>query len=86
MRYLVASKSAAGHLPAGCRIIADGEMISFEQPWSFGAPLLASIGDDVDIDDLKARANAAGFNAFVVEGLEAPGSGRASYCVDSPPS
>ena len=57
MRYLVASKAAANHLHEGSRLLADGGMISFELPWSFGAPLLARLDDSVDLPALKARSN-----------------------------
>jgi uncharacterized protein (DUF1330 family) len=61
---------------AQCRTIADGEMISFEQEWIFGAPLIARINDDVQLEDVKAQLP-AGCNAFVVEGLAEPGTGQA---------
>jgi len=77
MRYLVVSKQASGHLPEGCRPIADGEMISFEQPWTFGAPVIARM-DDAAPDASRLRSSLeAGVNAFVVEGLEEPGPGQA---------
>jgi uncharacterized protein (DUF1330 family) len=76
MRYLVASKAAAGHLPDGCRLVADGEMISFEQPWTFGAPLIARLDDALDITRLRASLG-PGVNAFAVEGLDGPGAGQA---------
>lgn len=77
MHYLVASKAAAGLLPASCRVIADGEMVSFERPWTMGAPLVARMDDASGPGDLKARFGAAGLNAFVVEGVAEPGSGSA---------
>ena len=42
MRYLAASKAAEAHLPDGCRVLASGEMISFELPWTF-TPLVARL-------------------------------------------
>lgn len=77
MNYLVASKTASAHLPPGSRVVADGEMISFEQPWTFGPPLIARLDDAADLGALGAPLVAAGFNAFGVEGLEQPGSGQA---------
>src|ERR1051325_1043757 len=77
MRYLVASKAAASHLHEGCRLIADGGMISFEQPWSFGAPLIARLDGSVALPALKARLAQHGHNGFAVEGLEEPGHGQA---------
>src|ERR1041385_7258423 len=77
MRYLVASKAAASHLHEGCRLIADGGMISFEQPWSFGAPLIARLDGSVDLPALKARLAQHGHNGFAGEGLEEPGHGPA---------
>lgn len=75
MRYLVANKTAAGHLPDGCRLVADGEMISFEQPWTFGVPLIARMDDAVDLGKLRASL-APGVNAFAVEGMDEPGTGQ----------
>ena len=77
MQYLVASKGASGHLPAGSRLVADGAMISFERPWTFGPSLIARLDDATDPDALKAPLSAAGFNAFTIEGLEEPGQGEA---------
>lgn len=74
MRYLVASDLRSAELPPGCRAIADGETISFEQPWSFGAPLIAQVDDCADLDALKAKP---GVTAFLVEGIEPPGEGQA---------
>jgi uncharacterized protein (DUF1330 family) len=74
MRYLVASGLRSVELPPGCRAIADGEMISFEQPWSFGAPLIAQVDDGADMAALKAKPDVT---AFLVEGLEEPGAGQA---------
>ena len=75
MQYLVASKGAAGQLPVDARLVADGEMISFEQPWTFGLPLIARLDDKVSPDTLKPSL--AGFNAFTVDGLEEAGKGEA---------
>jgi uncharacterized protein (DUF1330 family) len=77
MRYLVASKAALSHLRDGCRLLADGGMISFEQPWSFGAPLIARLDDSVDLPALKAHLSQAGHNGFAVEGIKEPGHGHA---------
>jgi len=77
VRYLVASTDAASHLPSGCRLLADGGMISFEQPWTFGAPLVARLDDAVDLVALKASLSKADHNAFTIEGLEEPGAGQA---------
>jgi hypothetical protein len=75
IRYLVSGKG--GVLPDGCRLIADGEMISLEQPWTFGAPRISRLDGAADLDALKARMTADGRNAFAVEGLEEPGDGQA---------
>ena len=64
----------ARELPPGCTLIADGESMSFEEPWSFGAPLLARVDDVAALEALKARS---GVTAFAVEGLEEVGAGRA---------
>jgi uncharacterized protein (DUF1330 family) len=74
MRYLVASGLRSVELPPGCALVADGEAISFEQPWSFGAPLIAQVDDGADLAALKAKP---GVSAFLVEGIAPPGAGQA---------
>jgi len=74
MRYLVASGLRSAELPPGCRAIADGETISFEQPWSFGAPLIAQVDDGTDLAALTSKPAIA---AFLVEGIAPPGAGQA---------
>ena len=74
MRYLVASGLAAAQLPKGCHLVADGEAISFEQPWSFGAPLIALVDDGADLAAFKGKP---AVTAFLVEGIEPPGAGQA---------
>ena len=64
----------SAELPPGCRVIADGEAASLEQPWSFGAPLIAQVDDDADLAALKARP---AVTAFTVEGALPPGDGEA---------
>jgi uncharacterized protein (DUF1330 family) len=77
VHYLIASKAAADLLPANCRVIADGEMVSFELPWTFGAPLVARMDDLAGLASLKASLTAAGLNAFAVEGVAEAGAGQA---------
>src|SRR5450759_5970002 len=74
MRYLVASGLAATQLPKGCHLVADGEAISFEQPWSFGAPLIAQVDDGADLDALNSKP---AVTAFLVDGIAPPGAGQA---------
>jgi uncharacterized protein (DUF1330 family) len=74
MRYLVASGLSATQLPKGCHLVADGEAISFEQPWSFGAPLIAQVDDGADLTALKAKPKVS---AFLVDGIAPPGAGEA---------
>jgi uncharacterized protein (DUF1330 family) len=74
MRYLVASGMRSVELPPGCRAIADGETISFEQPWNFGAPLIAQVDDGADLTALTSKP---AMTAFLVEGIEPPGAGQA---------
>ena len=74
MRYLVASGLLAADLPRGCRVVADGEAMSLEQPWSFGAPLIAQVDAGADLASLKSKS---GVTAFTVEGQQAPGDGQA---------
>jgi uncharacterized protein (DUF1330 family) len=74
MRYLVTSGLPAAQRPNGCHLVADGEAISFEQPWSFGAPLIAQVDDGADLAALKAKP---AVSAFLVEGIAPPGAGEA---------
>src|SRR5664279_4797833 len=74
MRYLVASGLSAAQLPKGCHLVAGGEAISFEQPWDFGAPLIALVDDDADLAALKLKP---AVTAFLVDGIEPPGAGEA---------
>ena len=74
MRYLVASGLRSADLPPGCRVVADGETISFEQPWSFGTPLIAQVDDAADLNAFKAMP---GVSAFLVDGIAPPGAGQA---------
>jgi uncharacterized protein (DUF1330 family) len=74
MHYLVVNGLRAADLPRGCSVVADGEAVSFEQPWSFGAPIIAQADDGADLASLKAKP---GVTAFTVEGLQAPGAGQA---------
>lgn len=74
MHYLVTCGLAAADLPPGCRVIADGETIAFEEPWDFGATLIARIGDDADLSALQRRP---GITAILVEGAAEPDDGQA---------
>lgn len=73
MQYLVACGLAAAGLPKGCTIVADGETLAFEQPWDFGATLIARVADGADLSPLKAMA---GVSAFTVEGQNEPDAGE----------
>ena len=78
VHYLIANKTALDRFTTGSRVVADGEMISFEEPWTFGAPRIVCIDDAAQLKALKSVAPfPAGFNAFAVEGLEQPSSGQA---------
>ena len=74
MHYLVASGVKSADLPPGCRVVADGEAASLEQPWSFGAPIIAQVDDGADLGALKSKP---GVTAFTVEGALPPGEGKA---------
>jgi hypothetical protein len=74
MQFLVASGVKSADLPSGCRVIADGEAVSLEQPWSFGAPVIAQVDEGADLAALKAKP---GVTAFTVEGHMPPGDGKA---------
>ena len=77
MHYLIASNDIAGALTAGCHVVADGETMSFEEPWSFGTPMIVRVEDTATLEAVKARAGLSVASAFAVEGLEEPGSGKA---------
>jgi uncharacterized protein (DUF1330 family) len=74
MRYLVVSGLRAADLPPSCHVVAGGETISFEQLWSFGAPLIALVDDGVDLTSLTSKP---AITAFLVEGIAPPGAGEA---------
>ncbi len=74
MQYLVASGVKSADLPRGFRVIADGEAASLEQPWSFGAPIIAQVEGGADLDVIKSKP---GVTAFTVEGALPPGEGKA---------
>jgi uncharacterized protein (DUF1330 family) len=77
LRYLIANRQAAPHLPEGSRLVANGEMISFEQPWTFGPVLIARLDDEAPLNDWTVRARGSRFNAFAVEGIAESGNGQA---------
>jgi uncharacterized protein (DUF1330 family) len=78
MRYLVASGLPAAQLPPGCRLVADGEAIAFEQPWSFGAPLIARVDDSANLDAIKSTP---GVSALLVEGIGEPDSSGQAFAI-----
>jgi uncharacterized protein (DUF1330 family) len=73
MRYLIASGLSATQLPKGCTLVANGEAIALETPWTFGAPLIARADDDADLSAVKKP----GIGAFTVEGQAEPDAGQA---------
>ena len=75
MHYLIAPKAETGKLPIGCHVVADGESLSFEEPWSFGEPQILRVADDAALEHAKAAL--AGSEAFAVEGLIESGPGAA---------
>ncbi len=77
VQYLVVSGNLSGALPDGQRTVANGAMMSFEKPWTFGAPAIVRLADTIDLQDLKVRLQRPGCNAFAVEGLDEPGAGQA---------
>jgi uncharacterized protein (DUF1330 family) len=77
MQYLVASGVPSTQLPPGCQLVAGGQMMSFEEPWSFGEPLIARLADGTNLDALKTIVGA---DAFLVEGILEPGQGQA-FCI-----
>jgi len=74
MHYLVACGLPAADLPQGCRVIADGETIAFEEPWDFGPTLIARVADGADLSALHGRP---GVTAILVEGAAEPDDGQA---------
>lgn len=75
MHYLIAPKAETGKLPIGCHVVADGEFISFEEPWSFGDPLIVRVHDEAVLEEAKKALG--GSEAFAIEGLIEPGPGAA---------
>jgi uncharacterized protein (DUF1330 family) len=75
VHYLIAPKAETGKLPIGCHVLADGEIMSFEEPWSFGDPLIVRVNDDAALE--AAKTALAGSEAFAVEGLIEPGPSAA---------
>ena len=73
MQYLLASGLPSAKLPPGCRVIADGEAVSLEEPWSFGAPLIAQVDDGADLSALESRP---GISAILVEAAAEPDDGQ----------
>ena len=73
MHYLVTCGLAPADLPPGCRVIADGETIAFEEPWDFGPTLIARAGDAADLSALADRPGAA----ILVGGAAEPDDGQA---------
>jgi uncharacterized protein (DUF1330 family) len=79
MQYLVVGRpdrSAYELAPDQGAVIADGEMVSLEQEWILGAPLIARLKEGVGLDDIRAQLP-AGCNAFAVEGMREPTAGEA---------
>lgn len=74
MHYLIASGVTAAELPQGCHVVADGEAVAFEQPWSFGAPLIARLDDGTDLSALTSKS---GVSMILVEGAAEPDDGQA---------
>jgi uncharacterized protein (DUF1330 family) len=77
MHYLIANNITPDKLPVGFDAIACGETLSFEEPWSFGPPLIARLDDATRLDALKSLAPGMGMEGFAVEGFAEPGAGQA---------
>jgi uncharacterized protein (DUF1330 family) len=77
MRYLVAERPEITDAALDPRcIIAQGEMIVFEGPWTFGAAVIVRI-DDAMIKDIGRHGSTVHRNGYAVEALAAPGAGEA---------
>lgn len=74
MQYLVADRSALGSVAGKAGIVAQGEMMVFEGPWPFGAPLVVRTDEDAIA---SIRATGVGLNGYAVEALADPGAGEA---------
>jgi uncharacterized protein (DUF1330 family) len=81
VHYLVSENGGATHgtlRVAGCRVVADGQMVVLEGPWPFGNPALAYIENNAAFATLRQQAGRwTGPNAFAVEGLSQPSAGEA---------
>ncbi|MCC7347879.1 MAG: DUF1330 domain-containing protein [Variibacter sp.] len=75
MQYVVWGGAGAPFGPAnGLRVLASGEVLELEGPWTLGSTTLAYAADDRAVATLPSPAGA---QAFAVEGIEAPGEGEA---------
>jgi uncharacterized protein (DUF1330 family) len=64
----------SAELPQGCRLVADGEAIAFEQPWNFAATLIARVDDGANLVSIKSKP---GVTAFLVDSIAETDSGQA---------
>lgn len=64
----------SAELPQGCRLVADGEAIAFEQPWNFDATLIARVDDGANLVSIKSKP---GVTAFLVDSIAETDSGQA---------
>lgn len=76
MHYVVCAGDADVLVRAGVRVLADGEMLILEGPWTVGTTVLGMVEDEDALAGLKsALRDTAG--AFAVEGIAAPAFGEA---------
>ncbi len=76
MRYLVAGNLKPSDLPRGCELVAHGEGLAFEQPWTFGPMLIARVKEGYERGTFALKEK-PGVTAFTVNGLAEPNAGTA---------
>ena len=76
MRYLVTGNLKPSDLPRGCSIVAQGEAVALEEPWTFGPMLIARVKEGYERSMFALREK-PGVTAFTVTGLSEPNAGTA---------
>ena len=71
MRYLVTGNLKPSDLPRGCSIVAQGEAVALEEPWTFGPMLIARVKEGYERSMFALREK-PGVTAFTVTGLSEP--------------
>lgn len=76
MHYVVCAGEAGLLAHAGVRVLADGDMLVLEGPWTLGRAVLGVVEDEDMLARLRPALHASP-GAFAVEGMAAPEDGAA---------